>query len=97
MPIYWKVISMLMIFLPKLALCHYVLLEGTLLLMDTSGIMDCVLGALSLSFVLDVDEMLFDTMHTTAARKIMESLELNLQKHEEDADKEGLLEPRHRL
>ena len=36
----------------------------------------------------------FDTMHTTAARKIMESLEQNLQKHEEDADKEGLIEPR---
>ena len=35
-----------------------VLLEGTLLLMDTSGILDTVLGAMSMAFILDVDEML---------------------------------------
>lgn len=34
------------------------LLEGTLLLMDTAGILDCVLGALSLGFILSLDEML---------------------------------------
>ena len=33
-------------------------MEGTLLLMDTSGILDGVLGALSMGFVLSIDKML---------------------------------------
>lgn len=82
-PIYWKAIIMIVVLLPKIALCHYVLLEGTLLLMDTSGILDTVLGALSLQFVLYIDEMLYDTMHTPAAKSIMQKLEESLQKQEE--------------
>ena len=35
-----------------------VLLEGTTLLLDTSGILDTVLGAMSMAFILEVDEML---------------------------------------
>eukprot|EP00438_Fugacium_kawagutii_P022677 Skav224901 [mRNA] locus=scaffold1112:417867:420845:- [translate_table: standard] len=82
MPIYWKVIIFLVVFLPKLALCHYVLLEGTLLLMDTSGILDCVLGALSMSFVLSIDEMLYDAMTSGAAVSIMKKLEAALEEEE---------------
>lgn len=82
MPLHWKIIVFLVVFLPKLALCHYVLLEGTLLLMDTSGILDSVLGALSMSFVLSIDEMLYDAMTSGAAATIMKKVEQALEEEE---------------
>ena len=60
MPTHWKLITALTVLIPKVTLCYFVLLEGTTLLMDTSGILDTVLGAMSMAFILDVDEMLQD-------------------------------------
>jgi len=97
MPVYWKVIIFLLVFLPKLALCHFVLLEGTLLLMDTSGILDGVLGALSMSFVLGIDEMLYDAMTSAAATSIMKRLEQALEEEEtaqEQAEDAGKVHPK---
>eukprot|EP00434_Breviolum_minutum_P023170 symbB.v1.2.020440.t3/scaffold1722.1/size104679/1 len=82
MPLHWKAVVFFIVFLPKLALCHYVLLEGTLLLMDTSGIMDSVLGALSMSFVLGLDEMLYNAMTSSAAVSIMLQLEKAVEEEE---------------
>lgn len=97
MPLYWKTIVFLVVFLPKLALCHYVLLEGTLLLMDTSGILDGVLGALSMGFVLSIDEMLNDAMTSGAAASIMKKLEQSLEEEElaqEKAEEAGKGHPK---
>ncbi|CAE7552977.1 DYNC2LI1 [Symbiodinium pilosum] len=74
MPCHWKIITGILVFIPKLALCYFVLLEGTLLLMDTSGILDTVLGAMSMAFILDVDEMLHDSMITHAGRHVIENI-----------------------
>jgi len=87
MPLHWKAIVFLLVFLPKLALCHYVLLEGTLLLMDTSGILDSVLGALSMSFVLGLDEMLYNAMTSSAAVSIMLQLEKAIDEEELEQEK----------
>mmetsp|Transcript_8054 Transcript_8054/g.18836 ORF Transcript_8054/g.18836 Transcript_8054/m.18836 type:complete len:423 (-) Transcript_8054:148-1416(-) len=75
MPCIWKFITFLVVFIPKLALVHFVLLEGTLLLMDSSGILDTILGAMSLSFILDVDEMLHSAMITNAGLHVLDKIE----------------------
>jgi hypothetical protein len=74
MPRHWKVLTCLFVLLPKLALCHYVLREGTKLLMDTAGIMDMVLGAMSMGFVLSIDEVIFETIASVQTKHIMAAL-----------------------
>merc|ERR1712159_809720 len=74
MPCHWKCINFIFVLLPKILLCHYVLLEGTLLLMDTAGIMDMVLGAMSMGFVLSIDEIIFSTITSIPTKHIMKEL-----------------------
>jgi hypothetical protein len=62
------------VLVPKLLLCHYVLREGVKLLMDTAGIMDMVLGAMSMGFVLSIDEVIFDTIASVQTKHIMAAL-----------------------
>lgn len=74
MPLRWKLWNVVFVLLPKMALCWFVLTEGFILLMDTGGILDLVLGAMSLKFVLDIDEIICLAFNSAAARYIMESL-----------------------
>jgi len=76
MPRQWKVINFLFVLLPKVVLCHYVLWEGTLLVMDTSGITDMVLGAVSMSFILTIDEIMYDTLTSIPSKRIIEAVEV---------------------
>ncbi|CAE7470814.1 RH35 [Symbiodinium natans] len=78
MPIHWKLITGLTVLIPKVTLCYFVLLEGTTLLMDTSGILDTVLGAMSMAFILNVDEMLHDCMITLAGRNVIDQIQQGL-------------------
>ena len=88
MPIHWKIITGLIVLIPKVTLCYFVLLEGTTLLMDTSGILDTVLGAMSMAFILDVDEMLHDCMITRAGRSLMQKIQA-LREEPQGEDVEG--------
>merc|ERR1712118_52015 len=75
MPRHWKVFNFLFMFFPKLCLVHYVMREGVILLMDTSGIMDIILNAMSMSFILGVDELLFSILASGTAKKVLSSLQ----------------------
>merc|ERR1712113_804422 len=61
-------------------------------LMETAGIVDLVINTMSLTFVLSLDEMIFDRLATKAAKHIMESLEdlalfdTSLEEQESQAD-----------
>eukprot|EP00439_Symbiodinium_sp_Y106_P057392 s2759_g8.t1 len=88
MPCHWKLITGIIVFIPKLALCYFVLLEGTTLLLDTSGILDTVLGAMSMAFILEVDEMLHDSMITHAGRWILDNMLDFRKEHLADKDEE---------
>lgn len=74
MPRYWKIINFFVVFLPKFALWYFVVWEGFNLLMETSGILDLVLGCLAMCFIMSIDEMILASLSSRAARYIMSSL-----------------------
>mmetsp|Transcript_130890 Transcript_130890/g.407005 ORF Transcript_130890/g.407005 Transcript_130890/m.407005 type:complete len:445 (-) Transcript_130890:317-1651(-) len=75
MPLHWKAICFCTILLPKALLWLFVFWEGTCLLLETSAIVDQVLGAVAMTFVLSIDEMALDTLGTIASKHIMTNLE----------------------
>jgi hypothetical protein len=75
MPLGWKVLNILIILIPKLAIWFALVLSGVHYLMETAGIMDVVVNAMALNFVLDVDEMIFARVCTLVTQHIMTHLE----------------------
>ena len=75
MPLVWKIINIFIVVIPKLVLWFCVVSVGTLLLLETSGIMDVIINSMSLTFILNIDEMIFDRLVTTATKHIVTSLE----------------------
>eukprot|EP00928_Gymnodinium_smaydae_P043743 TRINITY_DN29256_c0_g1_i1.p1 TRINITY_DN29256_c0_g1~~TRINITY_DN29256_c0_g1_i1.p1 ORF type:complete len:459 (+),score=64.64 TRINITY_DN29256_c0_g1_i1:66-1379(+) len=76
MPAHWKVFNFFVVLGPKVALLHYVLWMGILFLMDTSGITDLVLGAMSMTFVLSLDEVIYDIFTSSSTKYIMDELDV---------------------
>lgn len=70
----WKCFTLCFIVAPKLYICHNVLLQGIILLMDTSGIMDQILGAMSMTFIIGIDEMVYSIFASSATKHIMEHI-----------------------
>lgn len=75
MPIAWKIVNMCFILFPKAAVLHFTLREGTILLMDTNAIMDMILGAMSLTFVLSIPSLFFVVFSSLPVKEIMKELE----------------------
>eukprot|EP00746_Dinoflagellata_sp_MGD_P003968 gnl/MRDRNA2_/MRDRNA2_107679_c0_seq1.p1 gnl/MRDRNA2_/MRDRNA2_107679_c0~~gnl/MRDRNA2_/MRDRNA2_107679_c0_seq1.p1 ORF type:complete len:434 (+),score=68.72 gnl/MRDRNA2_/MRDRNA2_107679_c0_seq1:62-1363(+) len=90
MPRQWKVFNFFVVLTPKAVLCHYVLWEGTLLLMDTAGIMDMILGAMSMTFVLSIDEIIFSVITSNTTHYIMKEFS----EFQEEADDNAEADPR---
>lgn len=67
----WKIFTFLFIVVPKLFICHNVLLQGIGLVMDTSAIMDQILGAMSLTFIIGIDELVYSVFASSAIKHIM--------------------------
>lgn len=75
MPIWWKVIYFFTIVVPKSLLLYNVCWMGLRFLMESAGIVEQVLGAMTMDFILDIDEMLFDALGSEATKRIMGDLE----------------------
>lgn len=75
MPMRWKVANFVCVFLPKLFIWWTLTSSGMHFLMETAGITDLVVNCMALTFVLSIDEMIFEKLMTTAARHIMSSIE----------------------
>jgi len=89
MPLSWKVINFVSVFVPKCLIWASLVLGGIHYLMETAGIMNTVINAMALNFVLQIDEMLFDRLTTIMTKHIM----ANMQEYElystEEEDNEG--------
>jgi hypothetical protein len=75
MPLFWKVINAIIVVLPKCILWSSLVISGVHYLMETAGIVDVVVNAMALTFVLDVDEMVFSRLSTNVTKHIMQNLE----------------------
>jgi len=75
MPKSWKVFVTIVIVIPKCILLYNVCWMGLRFLMESAGIIEQVLGAMTMDFILDIDEMLFDTLGSEATKRIMGDLE----------------------
>lgn len=71
MPLFWKVFTILTVIVPKLFLWYSVCWIGVRWLMETSGILNCILGAITMDFVLTFDELLFDSIGNPSTKYIM--------------------------
>lgn len=86
MPMRWKLANTLFVLTPKILLCWFVLEEGFGLLMDESEIAGLVLGAMSMSFILSLDEMVCEVACGAASKYIMDNLGLPEDPVEDDSD-----------
>jgi len=75
MPLSWKVLNAAVILLPKVYIWWTLVSTGFHFLMETAGIMELVINCMALSFVLQIDEMVFERLATMAAKHIMSHLE----------------------
>jgi len=75
MPIEWKVVNFVMVVVPKTLLWWGVVSTGVHFLMETANIVDLVVNTMSLSWLLEIDEMIFERLTTVASKTIMGALE----------------------
>lgn len=89
-PFHWKVINFAFIMLPKTLLWYALVKSGVHYLMETAGIVDVVVNAMALTFVLEVDEMVFNRFTTGLTKHIMGSIEdlPNFETSEEESQTE---------
>jgi len=73
-PLVWKLFYLVILIIPRIMICHFVLQEGVQLLMETSGITDSVLSAVSMTFVADIGGMIFSCMAPRPVPPIMQHL-----------------------
>lgn len=71
MPMLWKAVNVIVVLVPKFAIWASLSWNGTQYLMETAGIMDVVIGTLALSFITQIDEMVFSRLTTLATQHIM--------------------------
>lgn len=79
MPVHWKLVNLVVVVIPKLYLLFTVCSEGFHFLMETAGIIDLVLGAMTMDFILQIDELVYRGLASKASKHIMQNLEGCLQ------------------
>jgi hypothetical protein len=74
MSVPWKITNFIIVLVPKCALWLALVSSGVHYLMETAGIMDVVVNAMALTFVLDVDEMVFERLMNPTTKHILSNL-----------------------
>jgi len=75
MPLHWKIINFIIVIFPKCFLLYNVCWMGFFFLMSTAGIVDLVLGAMTMDFILTLDELIFAALASSSSKHIMKELE----------------------
>mmetsp|Transcript_104254 Transcript_104254/g.270240 ORF Transcript_104254/g.270240 Transcript_104254/m.270240 type:complete len:463 (+) Transcript_104254:173-1561(+) len=75
MPLGWKIMNFVFVFLPKCWIWWTLTSVGFHFLMETAGIVELVVNCMALTFILSIDEMVFEKLATVAAKHIMNSLQ----------------------
>lgn len=70
----WKLFTCLFVLLPRFAILKLTLETGTIFLMDTAGIEDVIVNCVALSFLLSLDDMIFELLNDRATKSIMREL-----------------------
>ncbi|CAE7919216.1 unnamed protein product [Symbiodinium necroappetens] len=78
MPLFWKIVNIVIILLPKMILWKVTAQAGICFLMETQGIEDVVVNAVGLSFILQIDELLCLELMPWSAVQILHKLEVHL-------------------
>mmetsp|Transcript_34678 Transcript_34678/g.103029 ORF Transcript_34678/g.103029 Transcript_34678/m.103029 type:complete len:459 (-) Transcript_34678:30-1406(-) len=75
MPLHWKVFNFFLIFLPKAFIWWTLVTSGFHFLMETADIIDCIVNCMALTFVLEIDETVFERLASVASKHMMYNLE----------------------
>jgi len=75
MPAKWKVANFLFIVVPKFLIWVVLAVSGNYFLMETAGITDVIMNSVALTFILNIDEMIFACFTTVSVRHIMSRME----------------------
>jgi len=94
MPAKWKVANFVFIVIPKFLIWLVLAISGNYFLMETSGIVDVIMNSVALTFILNIDEMIFACFTTVAVRHMMGHMEeyelFNVEAEEHETDEEVL-------
>lgn len=75
MSIGWKLWTVIAVVIPKLAIWLALTSSGFRFLMETAGIVDVIMNSMALTFILSIDELVFEVLTTVPAKHIMNNLE----------------------
>jgi len=75
MPRPWKIFNVVAVIIPKLWIWKTTAQNGVMFLMETAGIEDVIVNVTALTFILNLDEMLFQNFSHKALHHILEHLE----------------------
>merc|ERR1712232_205343 len=92
MPTYWKVLNLCMLLVPKVYLWLLVTDIGMTFLMETAGILDMIINAVALGFILSVDETIC-SLSSGVTKYMVEHLEpyplFDIADEEDDTEKDA--------
>merc|ERR1711879_991080 len=74
-PLAWKIVNFLTILLPKLLIWMVLCSSGFRFLMESAAIVDLIVNAMALAFILSIDEMVLSALATSTTHYIMEHME----------------------
>lgn len=74
-PFGWKVFNFIFILLPKMLFCFKTAELGISFLMNTSDITDSIVNSMALVFILNIDELVFDTFTAEKTKYMMDHTE----------------------
>jgi len=74
-PVIWKIVYFVVVVVPKGFLLYNVCWMGLRFLMESAGILDLVLGAMTMDFILQLDELLYSALGSAATKHLMDGLQ----------------------
>mmetsp|Transcript_45858 Transcript_45858/g.116604 ORF Transcript_45858/g.116604 Transcript_45858/m.116604 type:complete len:444 (-) Transcript_45858:11-1342(-) len=75
MPFRWKTANFVFIFIPKMLIWWVLASLGMHFLMETAGIVDVIMNSMALTFIINLDEMIFMVLTTVPVKHMMDNLE----------------------
>lgn len=75
MPPFWKVLSLVVVVIPKIMLWKLTTETGITILMETSGIEDIVTNSVSLTFILSIDELIATSLMSEVSIDLVRAIE----------------------
>jgi hypothetical protein len=75
MPRHWKVINFFVVVFPKFMLWQFIARTGMIFLIETASIQNTIVNSTALTFILNIDELLFDVFSTAQTKHMLEILQ----------------------